>query len=149
MRSGGEIRMVRGVCGFLVVILGIIFLHGFPSAAFAQQAEGQLAKRLIEEGITAYQQGQYEEAETKLTQARTLLPSHSPTALYLGLTYLQQGKTDKAIAAWQEYIQLQPYTEQERQAKLPQTIPQYLTLLLREENHRLAREAIVQERQLV
>ncbi|MGH7961333.1 MAG: tetratricopeptide repeat protein, partial [Candidatus Binatia bacterium] len=118
-----------------------------PVAA-AQQADNALAKKLIEDGITAYQQGRYEEAVSQLTRARPLLPSHSPTALYLGLAYLKQNKTAEAIAAWQEYIKLQPYTEAERQANLPQTIPGYLTLLLREENQRVAREAILLEQQL-
>jgi TolB-like protein len=127
--------------------IGIPFIR-IPHAQ-AQQADNALAKKLIEEGITAYQAGKYEEAVTKLTQARSLLPSHhSPTLLYLGLAYLKQGKTSEAIAAWQEYPKLQPYTEEERKGDLQKTIPQYLTLLLREENHRVAQEAVTREKQI-
>lgn len=138
----------RILCGFLALLMCTGFPYLPPSAAWAQPAENKQAKQLIDDGIGAYQQGQYEEAITKLTQARTLLPSHSPTALYLGLAYLKQNKTTEAIAAWREYVTLQPYTEKERKENLPQTIPQYLTVLLREENHRTAQEAIAREQML-
>ncbi|MGH7964190.1 MAG: MopE-related protein, partial [Candidatus Binatia bacterium] len=136
------------LCGCLAILIGTGVPYFPPPLAQAQPADAQLTKKLVEEGITAYQAGRYDEAVGKLTQARTLLPAHSPIALYLGLAYLQQQKNAEAIAAWQEYIKLQPYTEAERQANLPQTIPGYLTLLLREENRRIAREAIAREQKL-
>ncbi|MGH7962371.1 MAG: tetratricopeptide repeat protein, partial [Candidatus Binatia bacterium] len=138
----------RTLCGFLVVLLSIGLPSLSPPTVGAQQGDNKVAKKLIEEGISAYQQGQYDEAVSKLTQARSVLPSHSPTALYLGLAYLKQNQTAEAIAAWQEYVTLRPYTEAERQANLPQTLPGYLTLLLREENHRVAREAVAREQQI-
>lgn len=113
-----------------------------------QGVDTQVAKKLIEEGISAYQNQQYEEAVSKLTQARSLVPTHSPTLLYLGLAYLRQGKTGEAIATWQAYSKLQSYTETERTAGLSTTIPQYLTVLQREENHQIAREAVAHERQM-
>ncbi|MGH7964905.1 MAG: hypothetical protein ACRERD_24340, partial [Candidatus Binatia bacterium] len=58
------------------------------AAAQSWQANTQLARKLIEEGMTAYQKGRYDEAAQKFTQVRSLLPAHSPTALYLGLAYL-------------------------------------------------------------
>lgn len=113
-----------------------------------QGVDTQVAKKLLEEGISAYQQQRYEEAASKLAQARALVPTHSPTLLYLGLAYLQQGKTGEAIATWQAYTKLQPYTETERTGGLATTIPQYLTVLQREENHQIAREAVTHERQM-
>lgn len=134
--------------GFCVILTGLAIILVSPSGLRAQGGESKLTKKLIEEGITAYQHGQYDEAISKLTQARSLLPSHSPTVLYLGLAYLKQGKTTEAIVAWQEYTTLQPRTKEEQQGNLPQTIPQYLTLLLREENQRIAREAVAHEQSL-
>jgi len=141
-------EVARILCVALVVLIGIGSPYLPVPAASAQSADRRLAERLVEEGISAYQKGQYDEAIRKLTQARTLLPTHSSTALYLGLAYLRQHKTHEAIAAWQEYVKLQPHTEEERRGGLPQTIPQYLTLLLREENHRIAREAVAREQQI-
>jgi len=135
----------RILCGFLVMLLSTGLPYLPPSSALAQPADNKQAKQLIDDGIEAYQKGQYDEAVSKLTQARALLPSHSPTALYLGLAYLKQNKTAEAIAAWQDYVKLQPYTKKERKENLPQTVPQYLTLLVREENHRTAKEAIARE----
>ncbi|MGH8010314.1 MAG: CsgG/HfaB family protein, partial [Candidatus Binatia bacterium] len=137
----------RILCGFLAVLLST----GYPAISFspalAQQA-GQLTRKLIEQGITAYQEERYEEAASKLTQARVLAPTHSPTLLYLGLAHLRQGKTSEAIAAWQEYLTVTPDTAEERRSKLSQNLPQYLALLRREENQRLAQEAVARERQI-
>jgi len=148
--EGGVRRSVSSViCGLLTVLLCLGMPYTQLLAAEAQPVDNQLTKSLIEEGITAYQQGRYDEAVTKLTQARTLLPTHSPTALYLGLTYLRQGNNAEAIATWQDYITLQPWTEAEKKANLPYIIvPGYLTLLIREENRRVAREAVLLEQQL-
>lgn len=122
--------------------------RSIPPAWEQQGVDTQVAKKLVEEGIAAYQQQQYEEAASKLAQARSLLSTHSPTLLYLGLAYLRQGKISDAIVAWQAYTRVQPYTETERTGGLSTTIPQYLTLLQREENHRVARDVIAHERQM-
>lgn len=148
MRWSVHTAVARMLCVALVVLIGTGSPYLPVPAASAQSADRRLAEKIVEEGITAYQKGQYDEAVRKLTQARSLLPTHSSTALYLGLAYLRQNKTGDAIAAWQEYVKLQPHTEEERRGGLPQTIPQYLTLLLREENHRVAREAVAREQQI-
>jgi len=163
----------RLFCGFFAILIGICVFYGFPPQVVAEQAESQdtekqvteekvtekqvteekgaekkLSKKLIKDGITAYQEGMYDEAIGLLTQARSFAPSHSPTVLYLGLAYLKQGKNAEAIAAWQEYTKLEPSTKAEENAELPQTIPQYLTLLLREENRRIAREILAREQKI-
>ena len=114
-------------------------------ARAAAEPDDSGAKELIDDGIEAYQAGKYDEAVSKLTQARKLAPTNSPTVLYLGLAYLKQGKTQQAIDAWQAYVNLPPTTETERTADLDTKVTQYLTLLTREENERLAKQAIANE----
>ena len=60
-------------------------------ARAAAEPDDSGAKELIDDGIEAYQAGKYDEAVSKLTQARKLAPTNSPTVLYLGLAYLKQG----------------------------------------------------------
>src|SRR2546427_6259638 len=126
MRRSVHAAASRMLCGLLAVLIsagypympfpravaqpteqspGSFYQWTFPPA-WAQQANSGIAQKLIEEGIAAYQKGQYEEAVRKLSQARSLAPAHSSIALYLGLAYLRQGKTAEAIAAWQEYTRL-------------------------------------------
>ncbi|MGH7965395.1 MAG: CsgG/HfaB family protein [Candidatus Binatia bacterium] len=148
MRASLQKFLSSGMCGVLAALLGTGLPYIPLSAAGVQLMEQEQVKKLIEEGITAYQQGHYQLAVSKLMEGRALLPSHSPTALYLGLAHLRQKENAQAIAAWQEYIKLRPYTEAEQKANLPQTLSGYLTLLLREENHRVAREAVALEQHL-
>lgn len=135
-------------------LLVLIFLTSWvlPSTsqlfAQSQPANDQLAKKVIEEGIDAYLAQRYQEAVTKLTQARSLKPSHSSTALYLGLAHLRLGQTDQAIAVWEEYSKLQPYTEEERSGDLQNKITDYLKVLAIEDNRRRAREAVEREKEL-
>jgi tetratricopeptide (TPR) repeat protein len=118
------------------------------SSARAAEPDQRLAKPLIEEGIAAYQQGNYQEATAALTKAQAIVPGHSPTALYLGLSYLKQNRLPEAIAAWQTYVTLPPYTGTERQNNLQATVTQYLTLLLRAQNQQNAQAAVARERDI-
>lgn len=132
----------------LALLTALVVLIVNPSAGRTTAQNSRLAKPLIEEGITAYQQGNYQEAIVALTKARTIAPDHSPAALYLGLAYLKQNRLSEAIAAWQTYVTLPPYTKTERQNNLQATVTQYLTLLLRVQNQQNAQAAIARERDI-
>ena len=106
------------------------------------------AKPLIEEGIEAYDRGDYGSAVSNLKQAQELAPDQSPTALYLGLAYLKQGDLSQAITAWQKYIALQPATQTEKTNDLRETVNRDLTILLREQNRRQAQNEIANEHTL-
>jgi tetratricopeptide (TPR) repeat protein len=132
----------------LELLIALVVVIVDPCSGRAAPQNNRLAKPLIEEGITAYQEGNYQEAIVALTKAQTLVPDHSPTALYLGLAYLKQNRLLEAIAAWQTYVTLPPYTTTERQNNLQATVTQYLTLLLRAENQQNAKAAIARERDI-
>jgi tetratricopeptide (TPR) repeat protein len=106
------------------------------------------AKPLIEQGIEAYDRGDYPSAISSLKQAQELAPDQSPTALYLGLAYLKQGDLSQAITAWQKYIALQPATQTEKTNDLRQTVNRDLTILLLEQNRRQAQNQIANESKL-
>lgn len=133
--------------------LGLSALLVFAPAAravFAAEApQGtELAQKLLEEGINSYREGRYEEAIRKLEQALPLAPGSSPALLYLGLAHLRLGRTREAVAAWQQYTQVEPLTEEEKEGDLQQKVQEYLKLLLLEQNKQQARSAIAREAQI-
>jgi tetratricopeptide (TPR) repeat protein len=130
------------------LLVALIVMIADPSFASAATQNSRSAKPLIEDGIAAYQAGNYQEAIVTLTKAQTLVPDHSPTALYLGLAYLKQNRLPEAIAAWQTYIGLRPYTRTEQQNDLQAVVTRDLTLLLREQNLQWAQVAISREQQI-
>lgn len=110
--------------------------------------DGEAAATELTAGIEAYQAGRYDDAVTQLTRAQQSAPANSSAALYLGLAYLKQDRVESAITAWQRYTQLDPATDAEKDADLQAQVRRYLTLLQREENERLAQQAIRSERSL-
>jgi len=118
---------------------------GFGTATTPGPSNIAQAKPLIEQGIEAYERGDYPSAISGLRQAQQLAPGHSPTALYLGLAYLKQGDLARAIAAWQRYIELQPATQTEKANNLQDTVTRDLTILLREQNRKRAQEQLANE----
>ncbi|MGH7935005.1 MAG: CsgG/HfaB family protein [Candidatus Binataceae bacterium] len=103
---------------------------------------------LLQDGIKAYQQGDYNDAVSKLSAVNNLMPEDSPAVLYLGLSYLQLGNTAGAVSAWQSYTRLVPSTQSERTNDLNMLVAQNLTVLVREENQRTVTAAAAQEKTL-
>jgi TolB-like protein len=106
------------------------------------------AQPLISQGIDSYQRGDYDAAARQLAQARALVPSYSPAALYLGLAYLRQGATAQAISAWRDYTELPPSTDEERRDDVDTTVADNLSVLMRAQNELEARAAIARELKL-
>jgi tetratricopeptide (TPR) repeat protein len=136
-------KILRIALSLLTVfaLQAILAGHGF-----AQGASEEREKALLRDGIVAYQSGRYQEAASNLGQVRAMDPSNSPAALYLGLAFLKQGKTAEAISAWQAYTKLQPSTQGEWRRNAKAVVAQNLAVLIREENHRLARAGAARER---
>jgi tetratricopeptide (TPR) repeat protein len=101
---------------------------------------------LVRAGIEAYTADDYSTAVKDLKQAQGLVPSNSPTALYLGLAYLKQGSLPEAIAAWETYITLKAGTITEKTNNLQDTVSRDLTILVREQNREQAESQIAHER---
>jgi len=132
----------------LVTLLLALSATCFCAATISDSSHIAEAKPLIEQGIEAYDRGDYASAISSLKQAQELAPDQSPTALYLGLAYLKQGDLSQAITAWQKYIALQPATQSEKTNDLRETVNRDLTILLREQNRRQAQNEIANEHTL-
>lgn len=130
----------------LLPILLMIAIAAPPRFAASAPGNRNLAKPLISDGINAYKRGDYSTAVADLAKAQSIDPSHSPTALYLGLAYLKQGRLPDAINAWQKYIALTPYTQTERRNNLQETVTRDLTILQRERDHQQALAELARER---
>jgi TolB-like protein len=86
-----------------------------------------------------YKEGRYDEIIQALEGKEG---TDAQEALYLGLSHLQNGNQSKAIAAWKQYVQLEPGSEGSRE------VSKYLTVLLQEEAKRTAREILKEEKQI-
>lgn len=74
----------------------------------SQQLE-QLANNTLSQGIDHYQAGRYNEAAAAFKQAVNMAPAspNAPSAAdYLAMSYLQQGRSDKAAEAYETGIRL-------------------------------------------
>jgi tetratricopeptide (TPR) repeat protein len=130
-------------------MLGVLAPMLVAATAFAAAAgDRNPAKPLISDGIDAYQRGDYAAAVADLAKAQSIDPSHSPTALYLGLAYMKENRLQDAVAAWQKYIALTPYTRTERQNNLQETVARDLTILQREQDHRQALADLARENEI-
>jgi tetratricopeptide (TPR) repeat protein len=146
-----DIRRSRGrnlLIGIAVLVLFSVIRYRPAVGQVPDRQNAALAKPLISAGIDAYNQGDYQTAVNDLTRAQSLVPWHSPTALYLGLAYLKLGNQAEAITAWQTYISLQPYTETEKQNNVKDTVTRDLTILQKDQDRAQADDEISRERQL-
>lgn len=115
-------------------ILFVLFLLLMPTAGWSQEiGRPESAVKAL------YQEGRYAEI-IQAFEGRE--GADAQEALYLGLSHLRTGDRSKAIAAWKQYVRLDPGSEGSRE------VSKYLTLLLKEEAKRTAREILQQEKQL-
>ncbi|MEA2626903.1 MAG: hypothetical protein QOD06_2948 [Candidatus Binatota bacterium] len=146
-RTMAALRSRRALV-WMLAAFALMHVSSAMDTVTAAESKRETAGALLSEGITDYRGGKYQEAVETLGRARALAPDNSSAALYLGLAYLRLGKTAEAIGVWQEYTKLAPATEEERRIELRKSVGRYLTLLLREENHRLAQQAVAAEKLL-
>ncbi|MDC4206471.1 MAG: hypothetical protein MPW17_10295 [Candidatus Manganitrophus sp.] len=115
------------------LILFVFFIWVTPMLGWAEEIG-----RPESAAKTLYQEGRYAE----IIQAYEGKEAGAQEALYLGLSHLRAGDQSKAIAAWKQYVRLDPGSEGNRE------VSKYLTLLLQEEAKRTAREILQQEKEL-
>ncbi len=86
----------------------------FVNASQQNQQLEQLANNTLTQGIDHYQAGRYNEAAAAFKQAVSMAPA-SPYAQsaadYMAMSYLQQGRNDKAVEAYETGIQLDPASD--------------------------------------
>jgi len=99
-------------------------------------------QNLVEEAVGLYEHGEYTKAQDSLEQAKTVFPENYAIPYYLGLIYLKQGKRSEAIAQWQQYVKMDPNSENAL------IIRKNITLLLRQEAQEFAKQAVAEEASL-
>ena len=72
----------------------------------ALEQEPENARILVDLAEAFYHQGELEQAEEYLGQARSLDPDHSQAVLILGLIHEKRGDMDAAIVAYRSYAQM-------------------------------------------
>jgi TolB-like protein/Tfp pilus assembly protein PilF len=119
---------------------------GFSAPAPAPEA-AELSKQekqeLVRGAVTAYERGQVSTAQRDLERARTDFPENYAAPYYLGLIYLEQGRRSEAIVQWQQYIAMDPKSENALK------IRKNLTLLLRQEARESAKQAVAEQTTLI
>lgn len=82
---------------------------------FAQAAPNEPTS--FAEGVTAYREGRYLDAEKCFQQIRVQHPEDSKTTYYLAITQAQLGRFKQAKALYQEVLTLDPNSESAKLAK--------------------------------
>ena len=119
---------------------------GFSAAAPAEEMvklSKKEKKKLVEQGVAQYKEGERAQAKKTLEQAKAVFPANYAAPYYLGLIYLEEGQRSAAIAEWQQYVLMDPKSENSLK------IRKNLTLLLREEAKESAKQAVANEASLL
>jgi tetratricopeptide (TPR) repeat protein len=141
-------HLLRVVVAVLICCLaGATFCAtGFSAPAPAPEAANlttQQKQELVRQAVAAYERGDQTKAQQSLERAKTVFPENYAVPYYLGLIYLQQGRRSDAIAQWQQYIAMDPNSENAVK------IRKNLTLLLRQEAQEFAKQAVAEQASLV
>lgn len=99
-------------------------------------------EKLVRKAVAQYEKKEVDKAKEGLEKARTVFPENYAVPYYLGLIYLEQGQRQKAIAQWQQYVKLDPQSENAL------IIRKNITVLLREQAEEFAKQAVAQEAKL-
>jgi tetratricopeptide (TPR) repeat protein len=97
----------------------------------------------VEQGVAQYEEGERDRAKKTFEYAKEVFPSNYTVPYYLGLIYLEEGLRSDAIAEWQQYILMDPKSEDSLKVR------KYLTLLIREEAVEYAQQAVANETTLL
>jgi len=141
--------MFRSIVGVLIYCMMLFpMLNSSSSSAMTPAEENvKLSKKekekLVEQGVAQYQKGERDQAKKTFEYAKEVYPSNYAVPYYLGLIYLEEGRRSDAIAEWQQYVLMDPKSEDSLK------IRKYLTLLIREEAVEYAKHAVANEGALI
>jgi len=119
---------------------------GFSAMAHAEEMvklSKKEKKKLVEQGVAQYKEGERAQAKETLEQAKAVFAENHAVPYYLGLIYLEEGQRSAAIDEWQNYVEMDPKSENSMR------IRKNLTLLLREEAKESAKQAVANEAALL
>jgi tetratricopeptide (TPR) repeat protein len=95
-------------------------------------------KRLVEQGVAAYEKGQRADAKALLEHAGAVFAENYAVPYYLGAIYLEEGQQNAAISQWRRYVAMDPKSENAL------VIQKYLTRLRRDLAQKNASAAVAQ-----
>lgn len=135
----------------LVLIYGLVIVPISGSTAWSaptpigktEDLSVQEKENLVQQGVDQYRQGDHEQAQKNLEQARDVFPENYAAPYYLGLIYLKKGQRSAAISQWRQYVAMDPGSENALR------IRKNLTVLLREQARESARMAMAGEAFLI
>lgn len=139
-------RIINAVliyCMVIAPISGSIAWSAPAPTSKADEMSVQEKEKLVQQGVDQYRQGDHEQAQKNLVQARDVFPENYAAPYYLGLIYLKKGQRSDAIAQWRQYVEMDPGSENALR------IRKNLTVLLREEARESARMAMANEASLI
>lgn len=99
-------------------------------------------EQLVQTAVAHYEQKEITKAKEGLEKASAVFPENYAVPYYLGLIYLEQGHRQRAIAQWQQYVKLDPQSENSL------IIRKNITILLREQAQAFAKQAVAREAKL-
>jgi tetratricopeptide (TPR) repeat protein len=142
-------KMFRSIVGVLIYCMMLFptFNSICSSAMKSAEKNVKLSKKekekLVNQGVTQFQKGERNQAEKTFEHAKEVFPENFAVPYYLGLIYLEEGRRSEAIAQWQQYVLMDPKSEDSLK------IRKYLTLLIREEAVEYAKHAVANEAALL
>lgn len=140
-RRGHLFKVLTAV---LICSMGGLLFHsvGFSASVSSENPEVLTAlekQELVEQSVAQFEQGDRDKAQQGLERASRVFPENFAVPYYLGLIYLEQGRRAEAIAQWQQYVEMDPQSENAFK------IRKMLTMLLREEARESAKQAVAAE----
>ena len=142
-------KVFRSIVGVLIYCMMLFptFNSICSSAMKSAEENVKLSKKekekLVDQGVTQFQKGERNRAKETLEHAKEVFSSNYAVPYYLGLIYLEEGRRSDAIAQWQQYVLMDPKSEDSLK------IRKYLTLLIREEAVEYAKQAVANEAALL
>ena len=142
-------KVFRIIVSLLIYCMVVFPVSGSTSWSAQAPTEGEVElsarekQDLVQQGVDQYKQGKHDQAQKNLEKAKTVFPENYAVPYYLGLIYLEQGKRTAAIAQWQQYVKMNPKSDNALR------IRKNLTLLLLEEARESARLAVANEASLI
>jgi Tfp pilus assembly protein PilF len=136
--------LVKTVAIVMICCMGVFV---FGTAGFCTSGSSQAApelsahekRKLVRRAVAQYERKEIAQARQSLERARTAFPENYAVPYYLGLIYLEQGDRAGAIAQWQQYVKMDPQSENSL------NIRKNITLLLREQAREDARQAVARK----